>query len=338
MIFSASSVSTFEACPRKWAFDKIDGIPREESPAATLGKLVHSQLERWLRDATPPDDSEAGRIADSALHLLPQPKTPGMTLEQHFEIEIGGYQFHGYKDVQLIDPDGPTVFDHKSTSDFKWIKTRDDLVDDVQATLYAADAMFRTASPTCLLQWTYVRTRGPRASKKVTAFVGRKEITPRLEKTVLSAAKMSAIIESGAKAADVEKNTKACNDFGGCPYLGICKPFAKENVSMASVADILNKVRAQKNGINPPPVEPPPAPAVQPEASAVPTATPEPAPAPIELPKKRGRPAAVIEGNFATKDEAPVPAAFTSLLNQTATLLENLAKWTRTVAELSTSR
>ncbi len=369
-IFSASQVSTFELCKRKWAFDKIDGVPRESSAAALLGTAVHAQLEAWLRDGTVPDDTEAGQIAKSALHLLPAPKTPGMVLEGEFHIEMGGYLFRGFKDVEILSV--PIVLDHKTTADFKWSKTSTDLIDDVQGALYAADAMFRSGSQRCELQWTYMRTRGARKAKPVNVVVSRENITPRLEKTVESAAAMTKILASGCAAKDVQYNDKACDNYGGCPYISRCerRPAERFEASMSqpSVNSLLTSLRARQNGINPPAPPPAPAPspepAIQPEASAVPTTTPETVTdragqtftlpvagsndatetalfgAPLRelkteivfsepAPKKRGRPA---------RTEAPaeeVPVAFVSLLNQSATLLENLAKWTRTLAELA---
>ena len=42
---SPSQVKAFTACPRKWAFDKIDGVTRPGSPSTDLGTRVHDTLE-----------------------------------------------------------------------------------------------------------------------------------------------------------------------------------------------------------------------------------------------------------------------------------------------------
>ena len=45
--YSASSISTFLQCPRKFKYSKIDKIPVEfrETLALTKGKIIHSLLE-----------------------------------------------------------------------------------------------------------------------------------------------------------------------------------------------------------------------------------------------------------------------------------------------------
>ena len=77
---SASQISTFLDCPRKWYLNKIVGLDSPSSAATELGGDVHTQLEAYLRGEGGPDDSEAGVIASQGLRYLPDP-SPNLYIE-----------------------------------------------------------------------------------------------------------------------------------------------------------------------------------------------------------------------------------------------------------------
>lgn len=332
-VFSASQISTFEACPRKWAFLKIEGLKEPDKPSAALGTAVHKVIEEWLRDGKEPDrKTPEGDIAFSGLHLLPQPKTVGMELEKPFAITFGGHTFRGYKDIEILAT--PIVYDHKTTVDLQWAKSESDLPVDVQATLYAADAMMRAKSPHCDLQWTYLRTRGARRAEPVRVRVMRGQITPRLEQTLRSADAMAEALASGRRANDLPFNDKECASFGGCPFLSECNltPIKrKETDIMTSIADLKKKLEERKkNGINPPPATQTPAPATVSQSSPAPepaTTPPEPATTPPAI--------APSTEKAARKVKPGVDAAvLQSLLNQAASLQEINSRQTAVVADI----
>ncbi len=266
--FSASQVETYELCPRKWAWKKIAGLEDGPSgPSAELGIQVHAVLEAWLRNGTPINTmTRAGQIVMSGLHLLPAPQTPGMRIEEEFRIEIGGHRFVGYKDVEFLQRVPPLVEDHKTTKDFRWAKTADDLRENVQACLYAVDAMHRAGANECDLQWTYFRTT-KEGAHPVRLRVTREQITPRLERICRSADEMTLLLASGCRAQDVTPNASACEAFGGCEYQQLCNLTPEERIRAIMTQqqahnDLLARLQ-NRNGINPPPVAAasPPAPA-----------------------------------------------------------------------------
>ena len=69
---SASQITTFRDCPRKWYFDKIVKVPRVSTAATELGSAVHEELEHYLKEGRNPSNTPAGDIARSGLHLLPK--------------------------------------------------------------------------------------------------------------------------------------------------------------------------------------------------------------------------------------------------------------------------
>jgi CRISPR/Cas system-associated exonuclease Cas4 (RecB family) len=294
--FSATQIETFALCPRKWAWRKIAGIEVEPKASTQLGKDMHAQLETWLRDAKPLDlTTEAGQIAMSGLHHLPTPGTPGMEIEKEFRLEIFNHVIIGFKDFEILDRwfDNrriPLVSDHKSTKDFRWSKSVDDLRTDFQACIYAAEAMIRANTQECDLQWTYYKTTGSRASQPVRLRVTRDSVTPTLERAKKLCDDMALIHRSGVQAHEVPINPTACEAFGGCEYQNLCNLTPQERIGaimtqQAKQDMFLEKLKARtsENGINPPPMQPvgtPPTPVLNPATGQweIPQAAPPPQP------------------------------------------------------------
>lgn len=241
-VFSASQVSTFRLCPRKWAFDKINGIRAESNKSAQLGTEVHDILEKYLKLGTPISGAtEAGQIAISGTHNLPTPRSPGMSVEDWFQVVIGNAVFIGKKDFEFVrgvskpfwkpeevpfwKPESPLVGDHKTTSNFAWAKTEEDLLEDVQSGIYSYDAHKKSGAEEVNLFWNYYRTTGARASEPRRTVIKLPVIQNIVEGIAETSDQMIAIINSGNKAESVEQNLDACQAFGGCFYKknDICK-------------------------------------------------------------------------------------------------------------------
>lgn len=259
---SASQLKAFLACPRKWAFDKVDRVPRPDTPSTALGTRVHTILEDWLRDGTPPDLNEVfayenpkrpgeqvvrhpGRIAHAGLHLLPAPRTPGLEIEGWLSLRTRATVWSGRLDLRYIDPatGEAVVHDHKTvgTSGSRAVLeaplqtntysrgpvtlTLDTLKADTQGILYAASEMVRLGVDKIRLDWLYLPThKDTNGGKawKVSLPVLRDEIAPDLDRLEDTAALMQRTIASGLTARDIPGNPGACNDFGGCEYALVC--------------------------------------------------------------------------------------------------------------------
>lgn len=243
---SASQINTFRDCQRKWALRVIAGLPSPSSPAAELGTEVdEGQLQPYLRDGREFElgrASGSGEIAASALEWLPEPKLPGLEVQKHFVLGSceGEWGYQGYKDLWLPDhkvlkylpPGGDwgAVVDFKTTGDFKWAKTETSLGEDVQAQLYAMDAMVATGARTMDLVWIYMRTRGARKSKKVHLRVVADHVGEQFEKIEATSKEMFALRdEAGASgmtgeefALSLKPNPEMCSGYGGCPYQHVC--------------------------------------------------------------------------------------------------------------------
>jgi len=315
-IFSATQVDTFRLCKRKWAWRYLDGIESEPHASAQLGTEVHAQLEGWLREGKMLDMStRAGLIAMSSLHLLPSPKS--CDVERPFLIELFGFRFRGFKDFER----GPEIHrsngtwisgfvgDHKTSTDpSKWGKSADDLRNDTQAILYAAEHMHRFEAPSVELHWNYLRTSGsPKATPVLDGtwerddegnvawmpngrrpVITRGECEPVLERTYNAAKEMASICaQASAKdlaaisredrvlpphALSLEPNAAACQAFGGCPHIERCNLSANDKIrSLFKMNDKEALLAKMANNPQLPPAGPPAAaPAINPPTAPSP--------------------------------------------------------------------
>lgn len=249
---SASQINTFEDCERKFGWKYLAGEKDPPGKAAELGTEVdEGQLQPWLRDGRPFEmgrESGSGEIAESALEWLPAPKSPGLAVQKHFVLgsAIGDWAYQGYKDLWLPshtalpylprgEGDWPAVVDFKTTSDFAWAKSEEALSKDVQAQLYAMNAMVETGARVVDLVWIYMRTRGARKSKKVHLRVVADQVGEQFDRIESVSEKMFAL-RGAAKGEDAPKfvvealrpNPDACDKYGGCPYQHLCNLSPKE--------------------------------------------------------------------------------------------------------------
>lgn len=314
--FSASQVETYLLCRRKWAFAKIAKLRYPAKPSAALGSAVHEELERYLA-GEPLDfsrDDQAGYIAASGVHLLPEPGAPGMNIEKPFDFSSVRtcFRWLGRKDIEIEDtrifpedPENPGaelggvpgVSDHKTTSGIGWAKKPEDLEFDVQANLYGYELLTSKDAPAGDLVWTYYQTKGGRRAKRTHLRVFRPHVERMfglIEDVAEEMAAYETEFELGHGGQDpvafvqtMPANPTACTAFGGCEHQHVCVLSLRERMRSimpgVSLLDSLKK-RAQEGAapeatpvnVNPPAedVATPPAPPVVAEP------TPEPAPEP----------------------------------------------------------
>lgn len=245
IVLSASQIKTYRACTRKWALEKLAGLRGPETKSQTLGKDVDdNQLQPYLRDGRPFDFTrESGYIAASAMAWLPQPKWRGLEVQKHFTIvspsskALGiefGYQ--GYMDLWLpfggapgFDNDFPVVGDFKTTKAKKWALTTETIREDVQAQLYAVEAILETKSKQINLDWIYMLTDGTRKSFPTQVTVHTDEVAEQFKKIEADGREMVQLRRKMPEGANPQEyalslpgNRDACGDYGGCPFQHLC--------------------------------------------------------------------------------------------------------------------
>lgn len=300
IMVSASQLATYRDCPRKWAFDKLDKVPREENDAANEGSAIHDEVEAWYLHGTPPTRPTAKAL----LSHLPARETQGLLAEEPVQFVWPGAHgepvlLRGFVDLMHMGSDGVvTIYDHKSTSQKKYIKTVDDLRYDPQVLAYGigarlhASANGRPIPETVRMQWTYVVRENPKTKPPHSEPVVLEQTTADLEEglrrwqgTVTDMVR--ATVESrttpvGSRALKVLSNPEACFKYGKCPFRDLCPDYAgaapaqKEVVPMS--AELFAKLAAMSNAT------PPSAPPSDIEVTTAPIAAPEPKFEPPKMP------------------------------------------------------
>mgnify|MGYP003111914458 CR=1 FL=1 len=217
---SASQITTFRDCPRKWYFDKIIGLERPATKATALGSEVHEVLEEYLKNGTPPPDTEAGEIASSGLHLLPESDCVEieLSLADDMPLNDAPVQVVGY--VDAIYPETHHILDHKTSSNKRYTKTKRELAVNVQLILYARAYLDKHDADEITLTHIYYGTRS-RWSKRVDVRVTREHVLEQWSEIRSDIEKMVEVSEID-RASDVTPCRDSCDKYGGCPFIGSC--------------------------------------------------------------------------------------------------------------------
>lgn len=227
---SASQLSTFSDCPRKWAFDKLDGVPRGETEATNEGKAIHDEVEQWYLHGTPPKR----KAALALLAHLPE-RGPQVVPEVPFEFVWPGLDYLAHGFVDLNDYAERRVYDHKTVRSLsRSLKTAEELRLDAQGVLYSVAMRVLTKSTRPVsLQWTYVvreepKTRPPK-TELVTLDHTDADVEEGLAKWTPVAAEILRLRKAGGRALDVLPNTDACMKYGPCQYRDLCPDYGRSS-------------------------------------------------------------------------------------------------------------
>lgn len=223
-----------------------------------------------------------------------------------------GFLLTGRVDYIFTPPnDIPTIGDHKTTSNIHYAKK--DLSQDIQATIYAYDAMVLLQTPKVRLKWGYVQTRKPYITRPIEHVAESAQVVERMKHIVedhlvpmsrlLHLKKQKGVdVDSGQITTVVQTVTPTpahCEAFGGCPYRAHCTDIgAGERIrslmgtptsGSAGVESLMARLK-KSSGDNPPPPPPPPPPA--PDPINPPEEEQAPAPTAAELEAKETKPKA----------------------------------------------
>ena len=224
--WSASQVDTYQTCNRKWWFNKILGLEVPQHPSAAIGSAVHAELEAYLEEKAPADS--LGPIARTALPFAPKPGS--VYVEEAIEslgLTAAGLPALGYIDVLDLKSDPPQVLDWKTTSNFRYAKSEEDLLRNVQMSVYAKAtlAMFDKLDlpEPKAVRVTHVAmlTKTPHEARRASALMSLATIHENwrhVEATVADM-KATALLDTPDK---VTPSESACHAYGGCPFRDRC--------------------------------------------------------------------------------------------------------------------
>lgn len=259
-LVSASQISLYRECARKWAWRYISKIQTPQHPAAALGTEVDdTQLQPYLRDGRPFDFTrESGYIANAGLEFLPKPQSLGLEVQRHFILPSPAsgerFAYQGYMDLWLPDsslvpgmPGGaPFVGDFKTTSDLKWAKSEEVLSRDVQAMLYATDALFETGADAVDLAWIYFQTRGPRRTKRTHLRVTSNHAIEQFKAIERTALEMFEARATVTDPLSLPPTPSQCEAYGGCPFRSRCNLSPADHFAALSARDTGFQSQSQK--------------------------------------------------------------------------------------------
>lgn len=265
---SASQIATFddtkEGCQRKWAWGRIARIRSPQGVGAALGEEIHKQIEDYLGGKPLDFTKPSGYIVSSGLEFIPKPGTPGLVTERQFHFEFEKASYMGRMDCEIPS----VVHDWKSTKNFKYRLSKEELRKDPQAILYACDYFRR--HPTELevkCSWVYLRTEGAKKSVKTEITITQEEAAKGLEALEKISERMAGIYDAAPPLQNTPEaqkrlsdyilslspNENSCSAFGGCPHRGRCTDLdplkqifskhAKKTEETKKNMSILNKMR-----------------------------------------------------------------------------------------------
>jgi hypothetical protein len=278
---SPTGLKRWDECSRRWGLNYLLPNNRESSGAAAeFGSVVHSVLERYERNGTPPNaDTREGRLALEGLPYLPQP-SPRHWIEREFRLMVDGIPFGGKRDLVTDDPEWRvlggtwTLVDYK-TSSGRFVLTAADLHNELAANLYALGTMRELQDAEALsLYWLYFITSGrPRVLPPVETMITLPEAEAYVQALVLPRARQ--VWQYYGPAAPtvwtvdrVNKELAPCR--ASCHSYGRLCPYAAHQCKgdQPTMTDASSRVLSLRDRLTA-------APAAAPAAQAAPAAPPE---------------------------------------------------------------
>lgn len=226
MKVSATQIKAFQACPRSWWHQWVNGEKPAPSKGMILGSEYHKQLEDYLKRGNLPEHP----LPRLGVEHIPAPGTEHVYAEHRFSAptQVEGVRVTGVIDVLDLSGDVPRVIDHKFMSDLRYAKKPEQLAQDTQMLLYGRVGLglHGHASEVELVHLSYRRTGRAlveRSSTRVCAgeldawwdTVNAVDI-PAMR--VASEAPTAGDVEGHASAPD----HPACRAYGGCPHRQTC--------------------------------------------------------------------------------------------------------------------
>ncbi len=227
---SASQIQDAERCMRRWFFRYVEGVTTLPTDAQRRGtEIDNNYVQPYLKTGIVPK-GDWYKLAFEAIHHLPSPGPRDDLLIQH-SIEMptfdGGPLVIGYPDwVDVAEFKHAKVIeigDLKSTSDFRYCKTEDELRTNVQMVTYAEWGYSVFGADQVSIAHVYVRTRGSVRAQKVGPFeMSREEVRENWEPRLVLLRQMGDAARGAVRGEDLVPNTEACMDYGGCPFRARC--------------------------------------------------------------------------------------------------------------------
>jgi len=245
---SASQISAFLQCQRRWHIGWVLDEKTPPGPPLLTGTDIHAVVEPYLITGKLPEAKDIkvtspGRTAEEylervkpAIPYLPPAGSDSVEVEQEIGLETyhGGPELYGRFDAidhtRKATPTDPRelrmVYDCKTSSDFKYAKTPEQLANDVQLGGYAMHELELYPQDDYIrLRHVYIRTKGSPKALPVDVVVSREQVEDRHARTVDIVRDMQKVIAPGKEVTDpndLPPTLESCGLYGGCPHRARC--------------------------------------------------------------------------------------------------------------------
>ena len=228
---SHSAIQTFRACQLQFAYKYAFNLPTPSGPAAELGSVVHAQLEAYLSDGLDPLVDKAGKLATMALPHFPPPGSCVSEAKVSLDI-LPGVPFIGYVDAHWYVDGVLHVSDLKTTSNYVWAKTAEQLATDPQLATYVKGL---AGDVDAMVMHVQVLTKGTPDARLVGPVLMKKETVQNNWTAMQEDAKLIVSLHSRntpditealdplALVPQHQPNFAPCSAYGGCTFRSICK-------------------------------------------------------------------------------------------------------------------
>lgn len=192
------------------------------------GEVALTQDQRQEFGNETPD--EIGLVIEGLIHY-PGRSSP-LEIEKELTVEDGTVPVYGLADLIHLNNKAPAVFDHKTTSNWKYTRSPEELLTDPQAIIYTRHAMHVTGADHALFKHVYYltkkeqKTHRTRVSGTVITQKHNDAEFAKIDKQLQRMKELSKTNDPG----EAKANPDACWDYGGCPFRHYCNKRDKGGV------------------------------------------------------------------------------------------------------------
>lgn len=271
--WSATQVTTFRLCQRKWFLSKIVGLEQPVTQALLDGKRYAEEAERFFKTGETDGLSNVTRplVALAASGKIPGPLRSTLRVEHPIGVDrraanatgaallaVDGLPAEGYMDLLDLKSGWPVVWDQKTTKDRRYIKEPDQLRTDVQMVLYArATVLQHEAEYGCEPEAVGVAhialIKPPKAAEGVVVgpvYLDLDHIETQWQgiKTTVREMAQVALMPAPDR---VTPTWTACTAFGGCAFSDNCKSIKTLNQGSTTMSLLSDLAAKRAAGIAP---------------------------------------------------------------------------------------
>lgn len=224
---SPSQIQTYTNCPRLWAFQKLEGIKAPSTGAQNVGKAIHAAIELYQK--TGRIDPCYKEFVEKFADVVATPKTCNLFIEHSIEFPIepdadkDSLKMKGIIDRFVLEGKNLTISDIKTTSHFKYAKTSEELLTNIQMITYAywAWEFYPQKIDELTIQHINIRKNNPDikiVSAQIdypTTYAGFIDIRDK-------AREMNNVAKQKPDVYSINGNADHCKAYGGCYFRDRC--------------------------------------------------------------------------------------------------------------------